>query len=88
MTNEQSVSNSDLLKELLSTVKDLQIEVAILKSGATGGSSSHLPMATLLQNDSAVRGKDPPAKRARSEEGEISEEDPLLVTRITTTPLP
>ena len=76
MTNEQSVSNNDLLKELLSTVKDLQMEVAILKSGATGGSSSHPPMATLSQNDSAVCGKDPPVKRVRSEEGEISEEDP------------
>ena len=76
MTDEQSVSNNDLLKELLSTVKGLQTEVAVLKSGATGGSSSHPPMATLSQNDSAARGKDPPVKRLRSEEGEISEEDP------------
>ena len=76
MTNEQSVSNNDLLKELLSTVKDLQTEVAVLKNGATGDSSSHPPMATLSQNDSAVHGKDPPVKRVRSEEGEISEKDP------------
>ena len=75
MTNEQSVSNNDLLKELLSTVKDLQT-VAVLKRGATSGSSSHLLMATLSQNDSAICGKDPPTKRARSEEGKISEEDP------------
>ena len=80
MSGEQSGSNqldNALVKQLLTTVQTLQSDVADLKSGATGGSSTQLPVATLSQTDSAVHGKDLPVKRPRSEEGENSEEEPL-----------
>lgn len=71
-------SNADLIKALLTSVKSLQSDMAALKSGAIGGSNSQPPTGdtTLLQTNSAVSGKDPPAKWQRSEEREDSEEDP------------
>ena len=76
MAEDQQLDNN-LVTQLLTSVKTLQAEVAALKSGATGGSSSQPSLATLSQTDSAVSGKDLPVKRLRSEEGEDSEEEPL-----------
>ena len=79
MAEDQPASQLDnaLVTQLLTSVKTLQAEVAALKDGATGGSSSQLLLATLLQMDSTVSGKDQPIERLRSEKGEDSEEEPL-----------
>ena len=79
MVEDQPASQMDntLVTQVLILVKTLQAEVAALRSGATGGSGSQLPLATLLQTDSTGNGKDPPIKWLRSEEGEDSEEEPL-----------
>ena len=66
-----------LVKKLLTTMQIIQSDVATLKSGATSGSSSQPPAATLSQTNNAVCGKDPSVKRPRSKEGENSEEEPL-----------
>ena len=79
MAEDQPASQLDnnLVTQLLTLVKTLQAEVAALKSGATSGSGSQPPLASLSQTDSAVSGKDPLVKWLRSEEGEDSEEQPL-----------
>ena len=76
MAEDQPASQleNNLVTQLLTSVKTLQAEVAALKSGATGGSGSQPPLATLSQTNNTVSGKDPPVKRLRSEEGEDSEE--------------
>lgn len=79
MSEEQSTLqlDSSLIKQFFTTIQTLQSDVAVLKSGATGGSRSQPQFATLSQTDSAVSGKYPPMKRsiARSKEGENSEEE-------------
>ena len=79
MAEDQPASQLDnnLVTQLLTLVKTLQAEVAALKSGATSGSGSQPPLASLSQTNSAVSGKDPLVKWLRSEEGEDSEEQPL-----------
>lgn len=82
MAEDQTAVQVDnaLIKQLLTSVQTLQLDVAALKSGATGGSHLIQPpsgTATLSQTDSVVSGssKDPPAKRQRSNEGGDSEEE-------------
>ena len=63
-------------------MQTLQSDVATLKSGAIGDSSSQLPSsaATLLQTDRIVSGKDPVAKWQQSDEGRTPKKKPLAMT--------
>ena len=61
MAEDQSAVQLDnaLIKQLVSSVQTLQLDVAALKSGATGGSNLIQPpagAATLSQTDSVVSG--------------------------------
>ena len=75
MAQQPSVQMDENLVQQLRLL--IQTEVAALKSGATGGSSSQLPsgVATLSQTGSVVSGgTEPPSKRLKTgEEGEDSE---------------